>query len=102
MRIICILFTLYLSALSVFPCSDGVACADDESAIAVSDEHDAQEEDHCSPFCICACCSAHVQLSYSISMHALVQVPLMTLQIPDLSGVLSDNANTIWQPPRTA
>lgn len=107
MRVIRFLFTMYVLALAVYPCSDKETCADERKTgitfITVTDhDHTSSEVDHCTPFCICSCCAAHIQLNClsDISIANLVhntKLPTLYFEKP-----LLNNAKAIWQPPKVA
>lgn len=60
MRFTAFLFSIYIFALALMPCSDSADHShDDENQIAITQTHvDAAEHhtDMCSPFCLCQCC----------------------------------------------
>jgi len=68
MRIIGFLMAFGVLSLAVIPCSDGHARDHDRVSMSFLDndhvEHPEDAGDACTPFCICSCCSAHIQLSY--------------------------------------
>lgn len=100
-----LIFTLYVFFLAVYPCSDSNTCVDEQKAgmvlIANDDHaHTSNEQDSCTPFCICSCCAAHIQLNqvaditFSILIHN-TQLATLYQEKPMLN-----NGNSIWQPPR--
>ena len=102
MKIASIIFATYIAALSVVPCTDGYACSDEETAItaSINDSHSEEEEDACSPFCVCTCCATHIQLTYTydIAFSNLIQnTELITFYV---EHTLANKASSIWQPPR--
>lgn len=103
-KIVSILFAAYLLCLAVYPCNDRDTCVDEVKAGFVLSEtdnhpHSSTEQDFCSPFCICQCCSAHAQ-----------QATYFVLSLPDYSFIetistYSSTAvqvlpHTVWQPPK--
>src|SRR5687767_2855298 len=65
-KITAVFFSIYLLCLAVCPCSDQNTCEDEVKAgVAMNTtdghEHSPDEQDFCSPFCICQCCSTHAQ-----------------------------------------
>jgi hypothetical protein len=60
MRALYLIFTAYLIVLAFMPCEDLVISALSSNVLGrdhVNDEMpDSDHEDHCTPFCICACC----------------------------------------------
>ncbi len=106
-RVIRFLFAMYLIALSVYPCSDKETCADElktsSLAVNVADHnHSDNEMDYCTPFCICACCAAQIQLN-QLSEVSLSN-PIHNTQVVTLyfEKPLLNNAKSIWQPPKLA
>ena len=69
MKVIALILSIFLFALSIIPCSDGETCEAEQKEISDSQEHDHSKDstDHCSPFCICACCSVSVPLEEEIA-----------------------------------
>ena len=59
-RILIYIFSFYLMALSIMPCADDIEgrfISTDTSFLPTSDHSDHNSSsDHCTPFCICACC----------------------------------------------
>lgn len=105
MRAIIILYTLYITCLACYPCTDSQTCVDEvKSSIVVIDteghEHSDAEQDHCSPFCICSCCRAQIQQPsyYFFDFHAVRLIALRyDLNTPHIQTISA----SIWQPPRT-
>ena len=63
MKYFCYIFSLYFLALSVMPCSDihdMNSSVGSEFASISTDNHSncphEEEQDFCSPFCVCSCC----------------------------------------------
>jgi hypothetical protein len=54
----------------------------------------------CTPFCICACCSKHIQphqapdKSFVVTIHVRLAAPTY------LEKPLNANGNSVWQPPK--
>jgi hypothetical protein len=96
-----ILLTLYTLSLSLMPCADGYACSDEvaESAQAACTEHsDEEEEDFCSPFCVCACCAQSVWAPYLVYETKVIASPQQgfAYELPDFASQIQ----SIWQPPK--
>lgn len=105
MKAIRFLCALYIIALSVYPCSDANTCADEkENGIAFVDYegsgHSDGEQDACTPFCVCSCCAAHIQLNYSAAASLTMPVHNTKLNTPYFEKPLLHNAKAIWQPPK--
>lgn len=87
---------LLVLGLTLVPCSDAAPDHPPKSAFA---SNDAPEQDHCAPFCICACCASHVNLPASglrLPSMPLGVRPQLTLPVP--LHALPQEA--VWQPPR--
>lgn len=103
-RVIIILYALYIAYLACYPCTDSETCADEiKASIAVVDtgnhEHSDAEQDLCSPFCICSCCRAQIQQpSYLFfDFHAVRITELRYgFNTPDIKTF----PVPIWQPPK--
>jgi hypothetical protein len=77
-KITCLLFASYLFSLAVLPCNDRETCQDEiKSGITVVEtdnhEHDGNEQDFCTPFCNCQCCSAHAQQANYFTLTLSIQ-----------------------------
>ena len=105
------LFTFYMFALSLVPCGDGgggiVEIANHFFGIEHQDSSDHDQhsntcnDDLCSPFCICSCCSsvldAPVKLPFVVK--SLTPAPgIKPSFVPDFT--LSSFPAFIWQPPK--
>lgn len=100
-----LIFTIYLLALTVYPCSDAETCADDSPSGSkvelASHDHSQDETDQCTPFCICACCSATIRLTVTeVILPAAFHNTTHT--IPYTERPLLTNPHAIWQPPKLA
>jgi hypothetical protein len=105
-KLTCFIFTLYLACLAVYPCSDRYTCADEKKAgITIVDttdhDHDANESDHCTPFCICSCCSTSMQATALLNID-LQQTTHNTVFIPYRENYIPNSSHSIWQPPKSA
>jgi len=104
MRIIGLLMAFGVLALAVTPCSDGHTRDQDDVSISFSDndhvEHPEAAGDACTPFCICSCCAAHIQLSYLFDMSLTALAHSTSVITPYFERPLLSGTSTIWQPPR--
>ena len=66
MRLLAFILCIYITALSVVPCTDGMPQtsnpSDTEISAAEHDHNHSDHQDHCTPFCVCACCGSIVTL----------------------------------------
>ncbi|WP_460684625.1 DUF6660 family protein [Niabella aquatica] len=102
MRFFAFIMTVYLFTLSCMPCADRdeyVMNAEIKAlntSTANSHEH---ENDHCTPICVCSCCSVFITFQQAFSSakpvffirkHQICKSTFSFLFI-----------NNIWQPPKT-
>ncbi|WP_420457811.1 DUF6660 family protein [Neolewinella sp.] len=105
-----ILFAAYLFSLALVPCGDAEAVmANDSPALLHEDspdhEHrDSDHRDHCTPFCICSCCSVVVGTPPAIAAFFPVPAPVPPIgkTVPSFSRNWTPllSADASWQPPR--
>ena len=97
--------TFYLMALSCFPCSDANnQCVDTSSKIAIpqTHAHNRDNDDNCSPFCYCSCCSVSIA-SYQFKPFEIEQpkVAFITEKITFRDYTLiSIYYGSVWHPPK--
>ncbi len=99
------ILAIYITALTVFPCSDPYTCKDElqkgKQVMSISDhEHSEDEQDVCTPFCICSCCAAHIRLSSASDIDFAGVIHNTKQTIPYLEKLVLSDHNHIWQPPR--
>ncbi|SEQ57099.1 hypothetical protein [Neolewinella agarilytica] len=106
-----LLFAVYLMALALVPCQDEYALVAPDAPAAVhaaNSEHehhdDSEHQDHCTPFCICACCGAFLDSPTELLPQIVAALPLPpagTTQ-PAYSPTWKplQYASGNWQPPR--
>ena len=94
--------SLYMLLLSCMPCNDASDCsAEDKVTVTTADTHEDHDDDmeHCTPFCVCACCAAPaVQFHQAVLITNLVAGTSTNTYPADF--IFSNNVHTIWQPPR--
>ena len=104
MRSTILLFALYLTALAVVPCQDsGLPQSAPDATEAHHDHDEDQHADHCTPFCICACCSATLNAPPEhLARITLPASPTLTTVAPRFVPAWNPNstAPSFWQPPR--
>jgi len=103
MKIIALLLSIYLTALSVVPCTDSMTSCTSHSGIELSiDEHDHDHSDHqdgCTPFCVCACCGSLVILP-TIQKMGDPKAKISTDLLFDYSFAYSfEYSEGVWHPP---
>jgi hypothetical protein len=104
MKILSTIFALIIAVQVCIPCSDGDACQSPGggSVVSVSNhEHSPLEEDFCSPFCICSCCS--VKMSQPAPFHFDAFLPdYSDVNFPFIHTSVPSVLQPIWQPPKAA
>ncbi|WP_354669343.1 MULTISPECIES: DUF6660 family protein [Flavobacterium] len=95
---------LYILGLLAVPCSDVYnSCISSKTAQKeLSHNHSSDNDDHCSPFCQCSCCSVSViKFSFKMPDLNLPQQPISSKNtvIKDCQ-VNSTYTGSIWQPPK--
>jgi hypothetical protein len=100
-----LILAVYIFFLALYPCRDSDLNVDPiEGAVALITDHDhshsGEESDICTPFCICACCAAHINL-VQIGGVETQEPQHNTVLIPQYIGhPILDATSSIWQPPR--
>ncbi len=95
---------IYFTALSIMPCTDGISQIETHtsSEVSVSDnhhDHSHNEEDGCTPFCVCACCGTIVVMP-SIFQIGMRRIDLTsTYQFSYTFDYSFDYNEGIWHPP---
>ena len=105
-----ILFAAYLFSLALVPCGDTeVVITDDSPALLheVNPDHehrDSEHQDHCTPFCICSCCSVVVGTPPAGAAFSSTSMPLpptgKTVPTHHRHWTPLVSADGTWQPPR--
>ncbi|MFN8287985.1 MAG: DUF6660 family protein [Chitinophagales bacterium] len=100
-QLLCLLLSVYCLSISALPCRD--ACNSHEHKAPVTfqqaSEHHEQENDQCSPFCYCACCSSTV-ITPAISHYIFTEVFSVSAILPVKDSKIAEQAFAIWQPPK--
>jgi hypothetical protein len=99
-----LIFSFYLLALAVMPCSDKDDCnymSADQSTLATTDHSDHDNDtENCSPFCLCACCGQSISSTfYPTALYNLTPVPTQDIPVYNAPFV-SEVYLSIWQPPK--
>lgn len=105
MKVFTIIFSIYILALSIMPCSDAFNDCNRITTVresTLAHNHQSDHNDFCSPFCTCSCCSISVYpnanfVSFSIAKPAVGSK--VAYPIRDFSFVSNFYGN-IWQPPK--
>ena len=106
MKWLSIFLSLYLSFLSCMSCTDEevshLSTNSKELLSTLEKQSHNEDNDLCSPFCVCNCCGAH-SLSYVaiVSLNAKVNSEIIKLPLPTYKSILSSSFyGSIWQPPQ--
>ena len=102
MKYLAFILSIYIFALNLVPCADSTVPDNDvktEISQAIGDDHQHQDFDLCSPFCICQCCYA------SVTHFKIVEIKLDVTFISTpyffyLNGTEKDFNTSILQPPK--
>jgi hypothetical protein len=102
MKFLAFILSIYIFALNLAPCEDN-ATHDNEVQTEISqgmdNDHQHQDSDLCSPFCICQCC--HVSaVHFDIPDLKLDISFISTKDVLYLNGSEKDFTNSVLQPPQ--
>jgi hypothetical protein len=103
MNLFRIIFSVYLIALTLVPCTDtlGVHKENVHAETTHSDANHANEhEDTCPPLCSCNCCGVSGVFFFQESISFEVVSYNEKIKIPLNQSAVSFFAHTIWQPPK--
>lgn len=101
MKYLAVLLSMYLLALNLAPCTDVVTSDTDAKTefSQAANDHQHQDSDLCSPFCICQCC--HVSATYSQFTYIKLDINYISTQdFFYLNGTEKDITTSILQPPK--
>jgi len=100
-KIIAGLLAIYMLALVFMPCKD--SCDSEQhhaiTTIQSAQEHHEAENDICSPFCTCNCCSTSVVVSSAVAITTFfppADKDFPVYNAPFFSSITADH----WQPPK--
>lgn len=102
MKFLAFILSIYIFTLNLVPCED-TGTFDNEVKTEISqglgDNHQHQDADLCSPFCICQCC--HINATYF--KFAEIKFEFKYISSQDflyLNGIKKDFTTSILQPPQ--
>lgn len=102
MKLITFILSIYIFALNLAPCADYVESNNDiktEISQSLDDDHNHQNLDLCTPFCICQCC--HINTTYFQFVDFNPDISYISTQdFFYLSGTEKDFNTSILQPPK--
>jgi hypothetical protein len=101
-QILTILLSAYLLVLMVMPCSDAhsAAAGGTEALLTQSAKGHHHDAELCTPFCVCASCTAAVVLQPSLEFEVLQFEPHYTYAANFYKSIASSFYGSIWQPPQ--
>ncbi|MCH4830183.1 MULTISPECIES: DUF6660 family protein [Flavobacterium] len=108
MRLLYIILSIYFLVLSGLPCLDmiehDISMAKDLQSDQHSKNHSHKEDDDlCSPFCVCNCCGIQVLVYQSIISYDLETFSIIKTENKESlykSVFYTNFYNNIWQPPK--
>jgi hypothetical protein len=102
MKLLTIIFSLYILGLSVITCADAEQVSEEFIEYhQTNDDHDHNsEEDFCSPLCVCNCCRTNITITqlFSFVPELKVKKEFVDFYRVQQSGPVF----SIWQPPKIA
>jgi len=102
MKYLTFILSLYILALNLAPCEDYAALDNEvktENLQATNSDHQHQDLDLCSPFCICQCC--HINALNFQFADLKLDFPYISIQdFLNLNGTEKEFITSILQPPR--
>ncbi|SDW48237.1 hypothetical protein MKD41_08840 [Lutibacter sp. A64] len=102
MKFIAFILSIYILALNFTPCVDNSEIDDNvktEISQTNGDEHQHQDSDLCSPFCMCHCCHINV-IQFQFTYTKLDVNNYYTQNFFYLNGLETNYSTSILQPPR--
>ena len=100
MKIFTFIMAFYLLLLAAMPCSDNEECESQVMAEQVNHSEHEDEEDGCTPFCICASCPTHIYVS-DLTINNFTSFIFSASSSEIKAEIRSYILQAIWQPPRT-
>jgi len=98
-KLISFILSIYILALGVIPCADAASHPYQDTQISISQPHtDHQQQDGCTPLCICNCCQISIdqpQNNFYIPTPVLQREYGAKLLVNPIERPFS-----IWQPPK--
>ncbi|MEZ5055222.1 MAG: DUF6660 family protein [Chitinophagales bacterium] len=102
MKYLVFIFSIYVLALSVVPCSDIKNECFNQKATEKQHHHNQDADDNCTPFCTCTCCingvtianPQHLVTDNFYTSTTIEKIPTFNTQF------ISSFEGNIWQPPK--
>ena len=104
-KLINIIFSIYIIALSCMPCADSQSNLGNKTASIHKETNSSSgkhPDDACSPFCICNCCncSGFYKTTEFTALAVTIKIASKKHKIEYTSTLFSNFQNSIWQPPQ--
>ena len=99
MKYLAVLFTFYLVAITLFPCSD---VPEPKASYSSQNNYNYSEkcsEEECTPFCSCSCCAVgkYVDLQTTVKLsNPIIQVTYIIRS----NTAIKQQPVDVWQPPK--
>ena len=102
MKFLAAILSIYIFTLNLVPCEDNSALENEvktEISIEIDDNHEHQNADLCSPFCICQCC--HISITNFYLIDYTIPNPFISTEMFHYTDGLEKDFNlSILQPPQ--
>jgi len=102
MKFLAFILAIYIFALNLAPCADNDSSGIDsniEITQGFNDDHQHQESDFCSPFCICQCC--HINATHLQIVEVKLEIISISTQVFFyLDGLEINYSSSVLQPPQ--
>lgn len=103
MKIVALILSIYITALSIVPCADGMLQSSLKTDTSVSaSDHDSkhsEHEDDCTPFCTCVCCGSLIVIPHILSFVKQSVVVSTIYQFHYTFDYSFDFKEGVWHPP---
>jgi len=100
MKTITVILAMLILGLSMLPCTDGHTCEEEAgTSFASNHDHSQDENDLCSPFCVCACCGSIFTLEDLPIYDDLPALENITYRFHYSFLYAFSFINNIWRPP---
>lgn len=63
LKTIATILSVLILIMAMTPCSDGSTCELESIETTTGHDHSQDEDDHCTPFCVCVCCGTTFVIS---------------------------------------
>ncbi len=103
MKLFTFILSFWMLYLACMPCGDRSDCSmKGKATVSSSTNHQQHKNDaeHCTPFCICSCCSTSLSTN-TVTLYTFSNQVFEKKTYGDYNNpICSDLSLAIWQPPR--